>query len=123
MKVHILQPSRAGCTAEISRLLEHIIHGQGVQRLIQLSCSVVPGLGPKVFSVKQATRDGVVSNFDMDNRRLEAKRFTALLQEPKSNLYAVSLELINGSGASGLAVEAVDHRDAMTLTWYVFSGT
>ena len=54
----------------------HIIDAQGVQRLIQISALIVPGLGRNLFSVKQASRNGVVSIFDKYNPRLEANNFT-----------------------------------------------
>ena len=47
----------------------HIIDAQGVQRLIQISVLVVPGLGLNLFSVKQASRNGVVSILDKCNPR------------------------------------------------------
>ena len=42
----------------------HMIDAQGVQRLIQISVLILPGLGRNLFSVKQASRSGVVSIFD-----------------------------------------------------------
>ena len=59
----------------------HIIDTQGVQCLIQVSVLVVPGLGRNLFSVKQPSRNGVVSIFDEHNPRLEASKFTLPLQE------------------------------------------
>ena len=64
----------------------HIIDAQGVQRLIQISVLVVPGLGRNLFSVKQASRNGVVSMFDKYNPRLEANNFTLPLQELENDL-------------------------------------
>ncbi|CAM9927547.1 unnamed protein product, partial [Sphacelaria rigidula] len=86
----------------------HIQDGEGVKRLVQISCLVVPGLGRNLFSVKQATQDGVVSIFDMNNPRLETNNLTVPLQELESDLYFFSLELSNGNDASGLALQAVD---------------
>ena len=65
----------------------HIIDAQGVQRLIQISVLVVPGLGRNLFSVKQASHNGVVSIFDKYNPRLEANNFTLPLQQLENNLY------------------------------------
>ena len=65
----------------------HIIDAKGVQRLIQISVLIVPGLGRNLSSVKQASRNGVVSIFDKYNPRLEANNFTLLLQELENDLY------------------------------------
>ncbi|CAM9982684.1 unnamed protein product [Sphacelaria rigidula] len=92
----------------------HIQDGEGVKRLVQVSCLVVPGMGRNLFSVKQATRNGVVSIFEMNNPRLETNKFTVPLQELESDLYFFSLELSSGNDASRLAVQAAD---AVTL-WH-----
>ncbi|CAM9790762.1 unnamed protein product, partial [Sphacelaria rigidula] len=86
----------------------HIQDGEGVKRLVQISCLVVPGLGRNLFSVKQATRNGVVSIFDINNPRLETNNFTVPLQELESDLYFFSLELSSRNNASGLALQAAD---------------
>ena len=65
----------------------HIIDAQGMQRLIQISVLIVPGLGRNLFSVKQASCNGVVSIFDKYNPRLEANNFTPPLQELENDLY------------------------------------
>ena len=84
----------------------HIIDAQGVQRLIQISMLIVPGLGRNLFSVKQASRNGVVSIVDKYNPRLEANNFTLPLQELENDLYFSSLDLVSGSSASELAMQA-----------------
>ena len=84
----------------------HIIDAQGVQRLIQISVLIVPGLGRNLFSVKQASRNGVVSIFDKYNPRLEANNFTLPLQELENDLYFFSLDLVSGSSAPELAMQA-----------------
>ncbi|CAM9813692.1 unnamed protein product, partial [Sphacelaria rigidula] len=86
----------------------HIQDGEGVKRLVQIPCLVVPGLGRNVFSVKQATRYGVVSIFKINNLRLDTNDFTVPLQELESDLYFFSLELSSGNDASGLALQAAD---------------
>ena len=89
------------------RLLRgHIIDAQGVQRLIQISVLIVPGLGRNLFSVKQASRKGVVSIFDKYNPRLKANNFTLPLQELENDLYFFSLDLVSGSSAPELAMQA-----------------
>ena len=65
----------------------HIIDAQGMQRLIQISVLIVSGLGWNIFSVKQASRNGIVSIFDKHNPRLEANNFTLPLQELENDLY------------------------------------
>ena len=65
----------------------HLIDAQGVQRLIRISVLIVPGLGRNLFSVKQASRNGVVSIFDKYNPRLEANNFTLPLQELENDLF------------------------------------
>ena len=84
----------------------HIIDAQGVQRLIQISVLIVPGLGRNLFSVKQASRNGVVSIFDKYNPRLEANNFTLSLQELENDLYFFSLGLVSGSSTPELAMQA-----------------
>ncbi|CAN0425105.1 unnamed protein product, partial [Ascophyllum nodosum] len=44
--------------AGLGLLRGHIIDAQGVQRLIQISVLIVPGLGRNLFSGKQASRNG-----------------------------------------------------------------
>ena len=90
------------------RLLRgHIIDAQGVQRLIQMSVLIVPGLGRNLFSVKRASRNGVVSIFDKYSPRLEANNFTLpLLQELENDLYFFSLDLVSRSSAPELAMQA-----------------
>ena len=77
-----------------------------MQRLIQISVLIVPGLGRNLFSVKQASRNGVVFIFDKYNPRLEANNFTPPLQELESDLYFFSLDLVSGSSAPELAMQA-----------------
>ena len=78
-----------------------------MQRLIQISVLIVPGLGRNLFSDKRASRNGVVSIFDKYNPRLEANNFTLpLLQELENDLYFFSLDLVSGSSAPELAMQA-----------------
>ena len=84
----------------------HIIDAQGVQRLIQISVLIVPGLGCNLFSVKQAPRNGVLSIFDTYNPRLEANNFTLPPQELENDLYFFSLDFVSGSSAPELAMQA-----------------
>ena len=67
---------------------------------------VVPGLGCNLFSVKQASRNGVVSIFDKCNPRLGANNFTLPLQELENDLYFFSLDLFSGRNAPEPAMQA-----------------
>ena len=84
----------------------HIIDAQGVQRLIQISVLIVPGLGRNLFSVKQASRNGAVSIFDKYKPKMEANNFTLRLQELENDLYFFSLDLVSGSSGPELAMQA-----------------
>ena len=92
--------------ADQGLLRGHIIDGQGVQHLIQISVLIVPGLGRNPFSVKQASRNGVVSIFDKYNPRLEANNFTLPLQELENDLHFFSMDLVSGSSAPELRMQA-----------------
>ena len=61
----------------------------------------MPGLGRNLFSVKQASRKGVVSIFDKYNPRLEANNFTLPLQELENDLYFFSLDLCQWEQRAG----------------------
>ncbi|CAM9166972.1 unnamed protein product, partial [Sphacelaria rigidula] len=86
----------------------HIKDDGRIKRLVQISCLVVPGLGRNLFSVKQATKKGVVSIFEINNPRLETNNFTVPLQELESGLNFFSLGVISGNDAPGLAMQAAD---------------
>ena len=97
----------------------HIIDVQGVQRLIQISVLIVPGLGRSLFSIKQASRNGVVFMFDKHNPRLEINNFTLALQELENYLYLFSLALVSGSSAPELPMQAA----ATATLWHRRMGT
>ena len=66
------KPGGEGLNGPVKALLRgHVADDEGVRRLFQLPCTIVPGLGGNLFSVKQAARNGVVSIFGMTNPRLE----------------------------------------------------
>ena len=87
-------------------LCDHTIDAQGVQRLIQISMLIVPGFGRNLFSVKQASRNRIVSIFDKHNPRLEANNFTLPLQDLEIDLHLFSLDLVSGRNAPELAMQA-----------------
>ena len=78
----------------------------------------MPGLGRNRFSVKQASLNGVVSIFDKYNPRLEANNSTLPLQELENDLYILSLDLVSGSSAPELAIQAA----ATATLWYRWMG-
>lgn len=59
-----------------------------VQRLVQRSCLIVPDLRCNLFSVKQATLNGVEFIFDMNNPGLEANNVALPLQELGRDFYS-----------------------------------
>ena len=85
-----------------------------MQHLIQISVLIVPVLGRNLFSVKQASRNGVVSIFDKYHPRLEANNFTLSLQELENDLYFFLLDLVSASSAPELAMQAA----ATATLWY-----
>ena len=77
-----------------------------MQRLIHISLLIVPGLGRNLFSVKQGSRNAVVSIFDKYNPKLKANNFTLPLQELENDLYFFSLDLVSASSAPELTMQA-----------------
>ena len=88
----------------------HIIDAQGVQRLIQISVLIVPGLGRNLFSVKQASRNGVVSIFNQHNPRLDPNDFTLPLQELENDLYFVFVGPCEWKQRAGARNASGDYR-------------
>lgn len=82
----------------------HVADDEGVRRLFQLPCTIVPGLGGNLFSVKQAARNGVVCIFGITNPSLEKKNHTLPLQELGYDLCLLLLCL--AGGGNGLAMLA-----------------
>ena len=76
-----------------------VVDVEGELPLVQLSCLFLFGLGQNMFSVKQATRNGVVSTFSIDTSRLEANTFSLPLQELGGNLYSFSPDLTRADAA------------------------
>ena len=70
------------------------------------------GLGRNLFAVKQAAPNGIVSIFDINNLRLEAR--TLPLQALGNDFYSFSLALSQGSNGPGLARLAA----ASTNLWH-----
>ena len=83
-------------------------YGNG--HLIRIQILVVPTIGHNLFSVKAATRNGIVSIFDGENPRLEAFGFTLPLRGKQDDLYSFVLDLsADAYGATELAMNAVSN--------------
>ena len=79
--------SSLGGTAEgVHQGLDTDNHGE--QYLPRIAILIVPGIGQFVFSVKLATKKGVVSIVDFDNPRLELSGITVTLRAEDDELYA-----------------------------------
>ena len=57
----------------------------------------MPGIGRNLLSIKSATREGVVSIFDLDNPRLVLSGITAPLCEKDDDRYSLVFDLSAGS--------------------------
>ena len=68
----------------------------------------MPSIGRNLFSVKSATKKGVVSIFDFDNSRLEISGITVLLRAEDDDLYSLTFDLCADShGGKELAMNAM----------------
>ena len=87
-----------------------IIDNYGNGHLVRIQILVVPTIGRNLFSVKAATRNGIVSIFDRGNPRLEAFGVTLPLLGEQDNLYSFVLDLsAEASGTTELAMNAVSN--------------
>ena len=78
--------------------------------IVRTQILVVPTIGRNLFSVKTATRNGIVSIFDRENPRLETFGVTLPLRGEKDNLYSFVLDLsADAYGATELAMNAVSN--------------
>ena len=75
---------------------------------IRIAILIVPGIGRNLFSVKSATKKGVVSIFDLDNPRLELSGITVPLRAEDDDLYSLVFDLSADShGGKELAMTAM----------------
>ena len=80
----------------------------GKQHHARIAILIVPGIGRNLFSVKSATKKGVVSIFDFDNPRLELSGITVPLRVEDDDLYALVFDLNADSyGGKELATNAM----------------
>ena len=85
-----------------------ITDNYGNGHLVRIQILVVPTIGRNLFSVKTATRNGIVSIFDRENSRLEAFGITLPLRGEQDELYSFVLDLsADAFGATELAINAV----------------
>ena len=69
---------------------------------------IVPGIGRNLFSVKSATKKGIVSIFDFNDPRLELSGITAPFRAEDDDLYFLVFDLSAGSdGCKELAMNAM----------------
>ena len=70
----------------------------------------MPGIGHNLFSVKSATKKGVVSIFDFDNPKLELSGITVLLRAEDDNPYSSVFDLnADSHGGKELAMNAMNN--------------
>ena len=87
-----------------------ITDNYGNGHLLPIQILVVPTIGRHLFSVKTATRNGIVSIFDRENLRLEAFGVTLPLRGEQDDLYLFVLDLsADAYGATELAMNAVSN--------------
>ena len=75
---------------------------------MRIAVLIVPGIGRNMFSVKTATRKGIVSIFDVNKPRLKAGDITVPLRGENDALYSFKLNLsADGYVGKELAMNAV----------------
>ena len=78
------------------------------QHLARIAILTVPSIGCKLFSVKSATRKGVVFIFDFDNPGLELSGITVPLHAEDNDLYSLVFDLsADNHGGKELATNAM----------------
>ena len=70
-----------------------VTNNHGEQHLARIAILIVPGIGRNIFSVKSATKKGIVSIFDFDNFRLELSGITVPLRTEHNDLYSCVFDL------------------------------
>ena len=87
-----------------------VTDNHGEQHLTRIAILVVPGIGRNFFSVKSATKKGVVSTLDFDNPRLELSGITDPLCVEDDDLYSLVFDLSADShGGKELAMNAMNN--------------
>ena len=92
-----------GTTEGILRGLVTDKHGE--QHLARIVFPIVPGIGRTLFSVKPATKKGVVSICDSDIPRLEVSDITVPLGAGDDGLFSLGIDLsVDSLGGKELAM-------------------
>ena len=87
------------------------------EHCVALSCFVVPGLGRHLFSVKVATKQGIIAIFDQHLPRLETTSFVLPLEQSThdQDLYTFRMKLSDyAEQRPGVAV----HVSASANIWH-----
>ena len=85
-----------------------VTENHGEQHLARIAIFIVPGIGRNLFSVKSATKKGVISIFDFDNPRLELSGITVPLRAEDDDLYSLVFYLsADNQGGKELAMNAM----------------
>ena len=85
-----------------------VIDNHGEQHLARIAILIVPGIGRNLFSVKSATKKGVVSIFDFDNPRLELSGITIPLRAEDDALSSLMFDLsVDSHKGKDLAMNAM----------------
>ena len=93
-------------------LQDVITDNYGNVPLLQNQILVVPTIGRNLFSVKTATRNGIVLIFDRENPRLEAFGVTLPLSGEQDNLHTFVHDLgADSYGATKLATNAMSNAE------------
>ena len=87
-----------------------ITDNYGNGHFVRIQILAVPTIRRSLFSVKTATRNGIVSIFDRENPRLEAFGVTLSLRGEQDDLYSFVLDLSAGVyGATELTMKVVSN--------------
>ena len=85
-----------------------VIDNHEEQHLTRIAILIAPGIGHNLFSVKSATKKGVVSIFDFDNPRLELFGITVLLRAEDDDLYYFAFDLsVDSHGGKKLTMNVM----------------
>ena len=85
-----------------------VTDNHGEQHLARIAILIVPGIGCNLFSVKSATKKGVVSIFDFENPGLELSGITVPLHAEDDDLYSLMFDLsAHSHGGKELTMNAM----------------
>ena len=96
-----------------------VTDNHGEQHLARIATLIMPGVGCNIFSVKPATKKGVVFNSDCDNPRLELSGITVQLRAEDDDLYSLVFDLsADIHGGKELTMNAMTN----VQLWYRWRG-